>query len=358
MERLFRLHGIRYVEFLDLANLMLKVPLKFIHKKKRFSSIGYATFEREVYEAFRIYNNLQNLAEKTRHFILDRLMYDKVRIFGYEKVSGYLSYENQIKLLLAGLLGTKKLKPNGVPICINFLSMSKKIEKRYEAINDYLNSLSIEKLWEDNNQLSKLFKAKTGLVLRKDEVPNVLSLDFNDRVNISQKISYMNTIDNVEQLKNYFHSSLRSFRKDPFYTDDYELQLEKAFEKRLSEITDMLLNQTRKQMDLMKDFLELHNLVSDLLERSLDIGFSDDQKHRLNDLYELRKDGLKRDKLYEIDRTLDTIHDIYELNVYWDSIKWYLQSNRRFFGKEFENIIAEKFDKARIRIEGSWADDT
>jgi hypothetical protein len=358
MERLFRLHGIRYAEFLDLANLILKVPLKFIHKKRRFSSIGYATFEKEVYEAFRIYNNLQNLPENTRHFILDRLMDDKVRIFGYEKVSGYLSYENQIKLLLTGLLGAKKLKPNGLPICINFLSMSKKIEKRYEAINDYLNSLSIEKLWEDNNQLSKLFKAKTGLVLRKDEVPNVLSLDFNDRVNISQKISYMNTIDNVEQLKNYFHSSLRSFRKDPFYTDDYELQLEKAFEKRLSEITDMLLNQTRKQMDLMKDFLELHNLVSDLLERSLDIGFSDDQKHRLNDLYELRKDGLKRDKLYEIDRTLDTIHDIHELNVYWDSIKWYLQSNRRFFGKEFENIIAEKFDKARIRIEGSWADDT
>jgi hypothetical protein len=154
----------------------------------------------------------------------------------------------------------------------------------------------------------------------------------------------------VEQLKNYFHYSLRSLRKHPFYTDDYELKLEEIYEKRLKDITYMILTQTKKQMDLVKDFEELHNLVRDLLERSWSIGFSEEQEHRLNDLYEFRKDSLKREKLSEIDNTLRKISDTHELRDYWDSIKWYLQSNRQFFGKEFETLIAERFDEARDRI--------
>jgi hypothetical protein len=343
-ERLFRLQGIRYVKFIDLVNLMLKVPLRFVYKKRNFSSIGYSTFEREVFEAFRIYNSLQNLAEGTRHFILNRLGDDKVRIFGYEKVSGYLNYENQIKLLLLGLLGTRKFKPKGMPIRINFLGMSKIIEKRYEAVNDFLNTISIEKISDKKYNLDHLFKAKTGILLKKEDFPSVLSFDFQDRVNISQKVSYMGTIDGVDQLKKYYHYGLRALRKKPFYTEDYELQLEKAFEKRLTQIADMTLNQTKQQMGLIRDFEELSNLVNDLLERALDIGFSDEQKHRLNDLYELRKDNLKREKLSEIDGILNKINDPQELHDYWDSVKWYLQSNRRFFGKEFENLIAKKFD--------------
>ncbi len=350
MERILRLRGIKYVNFHDLAELILNIPLKFIYKKRNFLSIGYATFEKEIYEAFRIYKTFQNIAEPTRHFILNQLVYDKVRIFGYENVSNYLSYDNQIKLLLIGLLGTQKIKSNDEPICLSFLGMCKNIDNRYEAINDTLNSLSTENLLRNKYQLNNFFKAKTGLNLKKEYFPNVISVNFQSRVNISQKISYMDTINNVEQLKNYFHYSLHSLRKLPFYTDDYELQLESSFEKRLTKITDIILNQTKKQMNLIKDFKELHNLVSDLLERTLDIGFSEEQKHRLNDLYELRKDSLKKEKLSEIDSMLDTISDIDELSDYWGSVKLYLQDNRRFFGKEFENLVAKKFDSVKGRI--------
>ncbi len=352
MERLFRLRGIRYVGFSDIANLILKVPLEFIYKKRKFASIGYPTFEKELYEAFRIYNTIQDQPEDIRHFILELLVGDKVRIFGYEKISDYLGYENQVKLLLIGLIGIKKFRSDSTTHCLNFLRLSEKIERRYEAVNDFLNKLSIEKLWKDKHQLDNLFKTKTGVILRKEEFPNVLSIDFQDRINISQKMSYMNSIDNLEQLKNYFHYSLRSLRKHPFQTEDYELQLERVFEERLTKITDMILEQTKKNMDLIKDLRELHNLINDLLERSWDIGFSDDQKYRLNDLYELRKDGLKREKLSEIDSVIETIRDAQKLKDYWDTIKWYLQSNRRFFGKEFENLIARKFDGAGNRVKG------
>ncbi|MCP4682102.1 MAG: hypothetical protein GY864_07200 [Desulfobacterales bacterium] len=350
LERIFRLRGIKHVEFVDLANYILNVPLKFVYKERRFSSVGYASFEKEILEASRIYKNLQQLEEKTRHFILNQLADDKVRIYGYEKVSSYVSYENQIKLLLVGLLGATKFKSNGSPIHLNFLGLSGIIDKRYEAVNDYLNQLSMNRLLEKTYQLNHFFKAKTGFLLKKEKFPNVCSIDFRDRIDISRKISYITGIKNVAQLRTYYHHGLMALRKHPFNTDDYELDLEKAFEKRHTEITDMILDQTDGQMNLINDFKELHSLVEGLFDRALDIGLSADQKHRLNDLYELRKDNLKRKKLNEIDDMLQKISDIHKLEDYWDSIKWYLQTGRRFFGKEFESLISKKFDRIRAGI--------
>ncbi len=350
MERIFRLKGIRYVEFIDLANLTIKVPLKYIYKEKRYSSIGYASFERELYEILRIYNGIQRLPESTRHFIFQRLVKDEVRIYGFENVGAYLNYENLIKLILIDLLGSQKFKKNQQPICLAFLNMAEKIDIRYEAVNDWLNNISIEKIWEDRSQIDHFFKTKTGILLKKDESQRVLFIDFVDRVNIPKKISYMQTINDVEQIKNYFHYSLQSLRKIPFYTDDYELELEKAFEKRLREITDLMLDQAKKQMELLKDFSEIHYLFTDLMNRSLEIGFTDDQKHKLTDIYEFRKDQLKREKLNEINGLLETIHDVHELKDYWDSVKWYLFHNRPFLGEEFENLLAKNFDEVRDKI--------
>jgi len=343
-ERLLRLRGIRYVEFQDLVNIILKVPLKYVHKQRRFHNVGYATFEKEVYEAFRIYRRLQSMAEPVRHFILDQLIGDKVRIYGYEKISSFLSYENQVKLLLLGLLGTKKIRSNGHPISLSFLGMIQEIDKRYEAVNDYLNALSLQKIWRDKRLLTRLLSAKTGILLKKNNFSNLLSVEFQDRIDISHKISYLSSINDLEQLKDYFHNSLRSLRTYPFYTDDYERCLEEAFEKRMTEITDMILSRTEKQMGRVKEFDDLHDLLTDLLDQSWDIGFSPEQKHQLNDLYEMRKDALKREKLIEIEGVLRNIHGMNELKDYWRTIKWYLQKNRRYFGKEFEYFIAEKFD--------------
>jgi len=352
-ERLLRLRGIRYVEFQDLVNMILKVPLPYIHKQRRFHNVGYATFEKEVYEAFRVYKTLQALAEPVRHFILDQLIGNRVRIFGYEKISGFMSYENQIKLLLLGLLGIQEINSGGSPISLSFLGMIQEIDKRYEAVNDCLNRLSVRKIWEEKYLLTRLLSAKTGILLRKDQFPNLFSVDFQDRISISRKISHLSSINDLEHLKNYFHYSLRSLRTYPFYTDDYERRLEEAFERRMTEISDMILNRTEKQMGLVRDFEDLHNLVNDLLDRSWDIGLTPEQKHRLNDLYEMRKEALKREKLTEIEGFLENIHDMDELKDYWRSIKWYLQKNRRYFGKEFEYFIAEKFDAVNAALTAS-----
>lgn len=353
VERIFRLKGVRYVEYVDLANMMVKVPLKYIYRKRNFTGIGYATFERELFEASRIYNGLQLLPEMARHFLLEQLVEDQVRIFGFEEVSGFLSYQNLVKLLLVAIMASKKLKENGRPVYLNFMGMGEQIEKRYEAVNDSLNSLSAQRIWENPAQLNYLFKAKTGIVLTRNEPKRVLSIDFVDRINMPRKISRMASISSVEALKNYFHSTLKSLRATPFFTEDYELELEKAFNRRLNQIVDLMLDETKRQMEVEKDFARVHRLYEDLLERSLEIGFTDEQRHRLTDLYELRKDHLKREKLEEVTTTLQTLNDIHELSDYWESTKWCLFTTRPFLGKEFENLVARKFDEARERLAGS-----
>ena len=354
LERILRLRGIRYVEFSEMVSLMLKVPLKYIYQKRAYVGIGYATFERELFEALRIYNGLQILPEKIRHFIFEHLVGDEVRIFGFENVSAYLSYENLIKLLYIALLGAQKFHTgHDRPVCINFLELGKKIKRRYEAVNDALSHIAIEEPEENHGQLFQPLLGEAGLLIREEESQSVLFIDFVDGINISQKVSYLKTITDLEQLKNYYHYSLRSLRNTPFYTDDYELTLEKAFERRMEEITDLMIDQAKEQMTVLKDFGEIHSLVTDLMDRSLDIGFTDDQRHRLNDLYELRKDTLKREKLNEIEGFLGTLTKPYELKDYWDSIKWYLQKNRAYAGKEYEVLIAKKFDQAMARIMAS-----
>jgi hypothetical protein len=198
--------------------------------------------------------------------------------------------------------------------------------------------------------LNQFFKAKTGLTLGRDDDHQVLFVDFVDRINIEQKVSYMGSITDVEHLKNYFYYSLRSLRKSPLYTEDYELDLEKAYDKRLSEIVDLMLEQAKKQMALLTDFKEIHHLITDLMNRSLEIGFSHEQVNTLNDLYELKKDSLRREKLDEIHSTLETMSELTELTEYWDSIKWYLFNNRPYLGMEFETLIAKRFDETRQRL--------
>jgi len=352
LERIFRLRGLRYVEFADLANLMAEVPLKYIYRKRNYTGIGYATFEKELFEALRIYNSLRELPEKARHFVLDRLVKDTVRIVGFEDVSSFLNYQNMIKLLLMALLGSTRFKEEGRPVNVSFLGLAEKIERRYEAVNDCLSGLPLEAVCGKGLQSKDLFKAKKGIVLRKKESLKVLSIDFVDSVNISHKIHHMKAIEDVEQLKNYFHFSLKSLRATPFYTDDYEHELERAYEGRLIEITDLTVARAREEMESRKDFGEIHSLFHDLMERSLEIGFTDEQRHRLNDFYELRRDNLRREKLQEINRSLGTIRDVNELRVYWDSIKWYLLNNRPFVGKEFETLVAKRFDEAMAEIRG------
>jgi hypothetical protein len=352
MDRILRLRAVRYVEFTDMAKLIVKVPLNYIYKKRIYSGIGYGSFEKQLFEARRIYNAFQSFPKMVGDFILEHLLTDEIRIFGFEKVGIYLNDSNMIKLLLISLMGAQRFNSNEGVVCLNFLDLAGKIEKRYEALNDFLTQVSVEKLWNSKSLLNHFFKAKTGLLMKRNESQRVLTIDYKDRFSISQKISYMDTITDVEHLKNYYHYSLSALRKYPFQTEDYEMEMEEAYDKRLREITGLLLEQAKQQLALLNDLKEIHTLYSDLTDQALEIGFTESQMYGLSDLYEVRRDQLRREKFNEINGLIETTSDLQDLKKYWEGTKEYLMQNRSFLGKEFENLIAKNFDEAARRIEG------
>ncbi|MBN2419701.1 MAG: hypothetical protein JXL81_09980, partial [Deltaproteobacteria bacterium] len=218
LERFFKLRGLRYVDFQDLSRMIVHVPLQYIYQEKKYSSVGYATFEKDLYEALRTYNYIRKLPEAVRHFILILLSDDNVRLYGFENVSIYLSYDNLMKLLLLSLLGAKRFSSNDKrPVCLSYLSIIKDIKRRYEAVNDALSHISFEDIWYDRKKLDHLFKAKTGIILQKDETKKVLSVHFVDEINMQRRISRMENIENIDHLKSYFHYSLQFLRKNSYY---------------------------------------------------------------------------------------------------------------------------------------------
>jgi hypothetical protein len=352
MERIFRLRGIRHVEFHDLASVMVKVPMKFIYKKRNFSSIGYATFEKELFEASRIYNGLHRLPEDARHFVFESLVADEVRIYGFERVGAFLNYENMIKLLLISLMAAKKFRAGGKPVSLDYSSLAGKIEKRYEAVNGALSQVHAEKVWGIPDGAQLFFKAKEGIVFIANEKERVVSVDFVDSINMAEKAAHMTSIRNLEELKTYFHTTLRFLRKVPYYTEDYELELEQAFEARRLQITDLMVDQVRRQMAQQKDLRNLHDVFQDAMDRALENGFTEAQKHRLTDLLEVRKDRIRREKLDQTTRSLSKIQDVQELRDYWDEMKGYLIRNRPYLGAEFGNLVAKRFDETMAALEG------
>ena len=350
LERIFRLKGIRYVEFADLADFILKVPLKFIYKKKNLTGIGYASFERELFEALRIYRSILKLPETARNTLFKYLVTDEVRIFGFHRVSSYLTYENMIKLLFIALRGSEAMRKKGKPLSLNFLTLAEEIDKRYEAANAELTAIHSEEVFGDRGTLNHFFRAKSGIRLKQERSYRVLTVDFVDKIHLEQKILHMVAIGDVGHLKEYYHATLRLLRRTPYYTDDYQRSLEEAFEKRLLELTDQMIDQVKKQMESANDFRKIQQLFQGLMERSLEIGFSEEQRHRLNDVCELTKENLRREKLLEISLFLERTKDERELRDYWGKVKWYLLNNRPFIGKELENLVAKRFDGTMERI--------
>ena len=87
--------------------------------------------------------------------------------------------------------------------------------------------ISLEDIWYNRKKLDNLFKAKTGIILENMYAKKVLSIHFKDEINMPRRISRMENIEDVDQLKSYFHYSLQFLRKNSYYTDDYETLLKR-----------------------------------------------------------------------------------------------------------------------------------
>ena len=116
-------------------------------------------------------------------------------------------------------------------------------------------------------------------------------------------------------------------------------------------MTDLLVDQVKRQMAQQKEFRNLQEIFQDVMDRALEIGLTEEQKHRLTDLLEVRKDQVRREKLEETTRALARIQSVQDLREYWEEVKGYLIRNRPYLGGEFANLVAKRFDESMVALE-------
>ena len=350
IERFLRLNGLYHIRFQDIVKFSIeKIPSKYIYRNHNLANIGYPTFEKELYEACRIYEKLSEIPEATNNFLLDHLSNDNVQIFGYDGIMLLRPNSNNIKLLLIALTAGEKFLNETAELSVSFIPLINKIEKRHDILNKILSSISYEDIKADSIKFNLLFDVKNGIIIRNNASSSLIAIDFEDPFDINSKIATMSAIDDIKKLRDYYDEILSKFEKNPFQNKDYRQTFRQAFETRFHALGSQRLSNFDASMATAPDFQSLEVLFGEMEEELVNHSFLREQV-RLYDLYELNKNVLKRKKLTEIESVLSGISNIASLNEYWSDIKYFFKINRKHIGKEFEYIISRKFDQHVERI--------
>ncbi|MBU0515518.1 MAG: hypothetical protein KJ621_12165, partial [Proteobacteria bacterium] len=180
LERLLRLRGLRLVDFADIELYRLGLPLLYLYRRKGLRSVGQSAFEKEVFESHLLYRAFRRQDRAVQVAILSRLSPRRpsVRVLGYHTAASFLTYENQIKLLLLGLRAADALVESPTDeISVDYRGVARVVDWLFEALNQVLSAVDAEKLLSDDGLQAVLAVPRgLGLRYRKDAGAVTLTL--------------------------------------------------------------------------------------------------------------------------------------------------------------------------------------
>jgi hypothetical protein len=348
LDRLLKLRGLLHVGALDLQMLRSKTPVAFIYNLKGLRSVGGTHFERDLYEGLRIYRGLSQLEANQQEFLLQSLADpdNPLRLAGYNEASRLLTYNNQIRLLLLALIAARRLefKP-GPPRTVSFWPLANVIERKFELINQAVTDLESGAMLKNPQTVWKLFRDREGLTLRFKPQTRSLSIAIGEPVHFDRKLESIRQAGGAEQLKRIYHRELKKFKLTSYSTLDYQQRLDEAFEDRLDELGQEMLERVRGEMTRAGSITKLLELFEDAWEEGLGLPLSQDRQGSLRDLLEMNLERLRGSFLKEVRLRLKEVESLPHLDRYWNEVKQVLQKNRTYFGKDFDLIVAERFDQ-------------
>ncbi|MGD9125249.1 MAG: hypothetical protein PVG60_09160, partial [Desulfarculaceae bacterium] len=274
LERLFKLRGLYSIEALDLLLLRHEVPVTYIYRRKGLRSMGETHFERDLFEAFRVYRGLSRMDEDLQEDLLEALTSEErpLRLWGFAHAAGLLTYDNQIKLLFSGLAASRLLEAEpGVRVTISFLPLAQVIERKFEQVNQAVTDLDPRGLWQRPRSLQRLERAKEGITLSLDLSLNRLSLGIAEPKAFDRKIAAVRGAENPNKLKVLYHRELRKLKLTTYSTLDYQQRLENAFQRRLDELAEEMLERIGALMSQEKDLSGLIKHFDQAWEEGLEL---------------------------------------------------------------------------------------
>ena len=358
--RLFALRGLSMISALDVHLARAQVPVAFIYRLKGLRSVSLVHFQRDLYEAKRLYGGLEKLGRKAGEFMLARLS-DPVRsrqVLEFHQAARLLTYRNQVKLLFLGLWAAENLSGVGKTFfTISFEPLARVIDRKFELINQALTRLEPEALCREPGLAQEMQKAREGLVVLAGQDGSSLMLDFLDLVRFDGKLAALGCSVDARELKNTYHEELRALKLTAYSTLEYQERLDRAFRKRLEELGNEMFQHIRREMGQCQSLPRLAEIFDRAWEDGLELPLSKDHQQGLRDLFDLNAERLRADFIEDVSRELKNVTNFQELDNLWGKVRAKILEQREYLGKDFELLVAERFDRLTwsLRVRGGSA---
>jgi len=340
--RLFRLKGLMYVDPDDVERYIKKAQPRYIMTIKGLKDVGLHNFERELYEGVRIFRGFINLPGGIQSKILELLQRSIIK--GFIKISNFLTYENQLKLL--GLIAVV-CNRNDSPLCnIDLGPLCANIDIAYECINKELNNLSYEKI------LLGAIPSIFSFEFSQDS--SEIILNFNPDIEIANMFRDFDQTTDIEELRTKYMKILNKASEYYVITDRIEKTLDKHYTDRLKAIVQEELITISSELNDIKDFGTLERYKKKTIEAMWNRGvLVKEAIHNVEEVFEKRTSELKQEKITEIRDVLKRINDHERLIEYWGEIKSYLKKNKSVLGQDYLLLVGRLFDATSSKLVSS-----
>ena len=356
-ERLLRMMRITWVDFQDLQMFLMKMPIAFIHYKKKLKSVGLATFETQLNEAVKIFQLVSMMHPDARYDLLYGLDHlgGSIRVHDFHILPEFLEIEASVKLLMLSLrMCQRYFGPEAENSLILFGPLSQKIEKVHSALLRDLRHLPFPECRGDRDgpSLSDHDQSSGCGHFEPNLAEQAIRVDYRYTIPIDLMEQSLATIWGREVLHRRFHELVEELRRKlPFDARDFEDRLAKGFEAQQKKISDQALAALQEQLGVVGSFSAFHELEQTLEKQQGELQFSEEQRFLLKEIFEFHRSRTRDRYLDAIYQKIAAFRSGEALIAYWNSLKYELLSYRAYLGKEYESLIAQFIEQKLAEME-------
>jgi hypothetical protein len=358
LERLLRLRGLRLVDFADLELYRLGLPLLYLYRRKGLRSVGQAAFEKEVFESHLLYRALRRQDRAVQMAILSRLSQRRpnLRVLGYGQAASFLTYENQIKLLLLGLRAADaRVEDETAEFTVDFRGVARVIDWLFEAVNQLLSQISAEELLTDEG-LEAVVGGPRGLGLRYHKDAGAVSLTLTDPTPVDKQLAALEQTTDLEELNQSYEQALQDLQLTSTNTLYHQNRLTRAYERHRHRLLEQICQQAGLKMRRTQDFGSLMAVYEATMDRARDAGLTGEQRLLLKDSLELNLERIRNWMVVGIFKQIQAARSRADLEGLWEQIKVVLRQQRDYLGRNVARIVAQKFDARAAELDLAEAD--
>lgn len=356
LERLFKLMGAPWIDFQDIQMYRSKMPVAFIHHKKKLKSVGPAAFEQQLSRMEELLELLASLPAAMRFHLfccLDHLD-ARLRIYDFHLLANFFRPDECLKLLLAALRAYRKHFGDDVRDgLVSFRHLSQRVEQRRDVVRMILAEIHLDAsaAQNDSDAPCRFEQAHGSLYFMKNRHQKAIQVRYRDTVRMDQMVHALTSQTDHAELTAQYQGLIVNLQHElPYDTQEIEQQLHTAYLRQREKINDEILRSFQERLSSITSFLKYRGIRNEIKQQLTRLDFTDAQRSLLEEMCDFHLARLRELYLDDIYQQINRLESHDDLQNYWDQLKHELFSLRTYVGKEYESLIAEVFDRKMQKL--------